>query len=205
MSCDLCRVFRRVLIRFSCLERPRRQLFFDIERVFLNYASWNAYHSFVVPYSIRVDEFTTPKTNTFTVPALHSFLLSHTHSDHIIGLNAKSFGSLIICSIDSKAMLLRHETFRSRDLKEKEYQQGPTRTFSHLKGDYLAPSSSADGIRSGSVDLLVSFHVFDFGFPFIGRLSPRERYGCMYRHRSRYPQTRLLQSLYWMPITVQVL
>ncbi|KLO11494.1 hypothetical protein SCHPADRAFT_891560 [Schizopora paradoxa] len=110
------------------------------------------YNSFVQEYLIRVDEFTTPKSNAFVVPALH--LLTHTHSDHIIGLNAKSFGSLIICSIDSKAMLLRHETFRSRALKENDFQPESTRTFSHLKGDYLAPSSTSDGVRSGSVDLL---------------------------------------------------
>ncbi|KAL5482499.1 hypothetical protein ACEPAI_9093 [Sanghuangporus weigelae] len=89
------------------------------------------YNSFVKPYPIRVDEFSVPRDGSLTVAALH--LLTHTHSDHIIGLNAKSFGSIIICSWDAKEMLLRHETYQARFLREEEYVFEKQRTFEHLK------------------------------------------------------------------------
>ncbi|KAL5501731.1 hypothetical protein ACEPAH_8991 [Sanghuangporus vaninii] len=89
------------------------------------------YNSFVKPYPIRVDEFSVPRDGSLTVAALH--LLTHTHSDHIIGLNARSFGSIIICSWDAKEMLLRHETYQARFLREEEYVFEKQRTFEHLK------------------------------------------------------------------------
>ncbi|KAF8191441.1 beta-lactamase-like protein [Mycena galopus ATCC 62051] len=108
------------------------------------------YNSFIVPYRIRVDEF----TNSFgqeMVPALH--LLSHTHSDHITGLQAKSFGYTIICSHDAKEMLLRHEVYAERSLREHEYRAETTRTYSHLKVDPLIyPDGST--YYTGSRDLL---------------------------------------------------
>jgi glyoxylase-like metal-dependent hydrolase (beta-lactamase superfamily II) len=89
------------------------------------------YHSFIPPYPIRVDEFTDPKNEEIRVPALH--LLTHTHSDHVIGLNAKSFGGTIVCSIDAKEMLLRHETYTSRYKYDQDYQSEKNKTYSHLK------------------------------------------------------------------------
>ncbi|KAF7359244.1 DNA cross-link repair 1A protein [Mycena sanguinolenta] len=108
------------------------------------------YNSFIVPYRIRVDEFTN-SVGQEMVPALH--LLSHTHSDHITGLQAKSFGYTIICSHDAKEMLLRHEVYAERSLHEHEYRAEATRTYSHLKVDPLVyPDGSM--YYTGSRDLL---------------------------------------------------
>ncbi|KAF7321032.1 DRMBL domain-containing protein [Mycena chlorophos] len=108
------------------------------------------YHSFVKPYHIRVDEFTaTPDVDT--VPFLH--LLTHTHSDHIVGLQAKSFGYTVVCSQDAKEMLLRHEVYKERAFFEQEYRAEATRTYSHLKVDPLIqPDGSV--VYEGSRDLL---------------------------------------------------
>ncbi|KAJ7457182.1 hypothetical protein B0H11DRAFT_1925119 [Mycena galericulata] len=108
------------------------------------------YNSFVAPYRIRVDEFAN-SVGQEMVPALH--LLSHTHSDHINGLQAKSFGYTVICSHDAKEMLLRHEVFLERSLHEHEYRAETTRTYSHLKVDPLIyPDGSM--YYTGSRDLL---------------------------------------------------
>ncbi|KAJ7154125.1 hypothetical protein C8R46DRAFT_1041872 [Mycena filopes] len=108
------------------------------------------YNSFVLPYRIRVDEFSN-SVGQERVPALH--LLSHTHSDHITGLQAKSFGYTVICSHDAKEMLLRHEVYAERSLHEHEYRAEATRTFSHLKVDPLIyPDGSM--YYTGSRDLL---------------------------------------------------
>ncbi|KAJ7020326.1 beta-lactamase-like protein, partial [Mycena alexandri] len=108
------------------------------------------YSSFVLPYRIRVDEFSN-SVGQEMVPALH--LLSHTHSDHITGLQAKSFGYTVICSHDAKEMLLRHEVYAERSLHEHEYRAEATRTYSHLKVDPLIyPDGSM--YYTGSRDLL---------------------------------------------------
>jgi len=105
------------------------------------------FDSFAQPYDIRVDAFNSlPDRKT---PSLH--LLTHTHSDHITGLSAKSFASRIICSHDAKVMLLRHEVYNERSLFEQELRAEKVRTFAHLK------VSTRDGdIRfHGERDLLV--------------------------------------------------
>lgn len=95
-----------------------------------------------------------PRDGSLTIAALH--LLTHTHSDHIIGLNAKSFGSVVICSGDAKEMLLRHETYQARFLREEEYVIEKQRTFEHLK--YKAqPSSKAQSDLRKNYDLIVSY------------------------------------------------
>lgn len=111
------------------------------------------YDSFVFPYHIRVDDFANTATLR-TIPALH--LLSHTHSDHINGLSAKSFASVVFCSRDAKEMLLRHEVYAERALKESELRAENVRTYQHLKVD---PRRMDDGTvyYHGSRDLLVSF------------------------------------------------
>jgi DNA cross-link repair 1C protein len=91
--------------------------------------------SFLCPYRIRVDDFTTPRDASYETPAL--FLLSHTHSDHTTGLSAKSFGSRIICSVDSKHMLLNYEPAADRIAFDNGIKSGKTRTFSHLSTDSL--------------------------------------------------------------------
>ncbi|KAG6872838.1 hypothetical protein C0995_006008 [Termitomyces sp. Mi166 len=107
------------------------------------------FNSFVLPYRIRVDNFTSNTGDN--PPALH--LLTHTHSDHIVGLSAQSFGCKIICSRDAKEMLLRHEVYAERELHDQNYRPQRTRTFAHLKVD---PTVGPDGTVSylGSRDLL---------------------------------------------------
>ena len=109
------------------------------------------YNSFILPYRIRVDHFTASASQD-CAPSLH--LLTHTHSDHIGGLSAQSFGYKVICSRDAKEMLLRHEVYAERELLQLEFRTEKTRTFSHLKVD---PLRFPDGTMYyvGSRDLLV--------------------------------------------------
>jgi hypothetical protein len=109
-------------------------------------------HGFIPPFPIRVDQFSASPGLT-AVPALH--LLSHTHSDHIVGLSANSFASTIICSTDAKQMLLRHELYGDRFLRDVDLRDEArlSRTFGHLK----VPPFLKDGERGFSAgrDLLV--------------------------------------------------
>jgi DNA cross-link repair 1C protein len=109
------------------------------------------YNSFVLPYRIRVDDFGQSTTGDCAA-ALH--LLTHTHSDHTNGLSAQSFGYTVICSKDSKEMLLRHEVYAERKLREMDLRAKNTRTYGHLKVD---PQTRPDGTMyyTGSRDLLV--------------------------------------------------
>lgn len=111
------------------------------------------YGSFVAPYRIRVDDFTTLPSESNGTPLLH--LLTHTHSDHINGLSAKSFGYKVYCSYDAKVMILKHEVYGERELHTMELRTEKIRTYSHLKVD---PLQDADGrlYFKGSRDLLVS-------------------------------------------------
>ncbi|KAH6915130.1 beta-lactamase-like protein [Coprinopsis sp. MPI-PUGE-AT-0042] len=106
------------------------------------------YSSVIYPYRIRVDDFA---SNVQPPPLLH--LLTHTHSDHVNGLAAKSFGHNVYCSADSKEILLRHEVYAEREYRQLNLRAEKVRTFSHLKVDPLVGS---DGTRSylGSRDLL---------------------------------------------------
>ncbi|KAL6308244.1 hypothetical protein BKA93DRAFT_868915 [Sparassis latifolia] len=96
-------------------------------------------HSFIAPYNIRVDDFAS-SPDIMTTPAL--YLLTHTHADHVNGLSARSFSSTIICSRDAKEMLLRHEVYAERTLKDMELRVENVRTFSHLK---VNPRKMDDG------------------------------------------------------------
>ncbi|KDR81002.1 hypothetical protein GALMADRAFT_153374 [Galerina marginata CBS 339.88] len=110
------------------------------------------YNSFVLPYRIRVDDFASSTSlDPEDSPLLH--LLTHTHSDHINGLSAKSFGLKVYCSYDAKEMLLRHEVYAERELLALELRADKIRTYSHLKVD---PLVQPDGRRyyNGSRDLL---------------------------------------------------
>jgi DNA cross-link repair 1C protein len=111
------------------------------------------YHSYILPYRIRVDDFATPvDQDPRTAPLLH--LLTHTHSDHINGLSAKSFGYKVYCSEDAKQMLLRHEVYAERELQALELRSEKIQTYSHLRVD---PLLYPDGTiyYTGSRDLLV--------------------------------------------------
>ena len=115
------------------------------------------YNAFVLPYPIRVDQFTELDTLT-PKPLLH--LLTHTHSDHVVGLSSKSFGYPVICSHDAKNMLLRHEVYGERALYDCGEEEGEgvrsekVRMFGHLKVGSSA--SGTKGIGAGYRDLLVS-------------------------------------------------
>jgi hypothetical protein len=110
------------------------------------------YNSFVLPYSIRVDEFTQLPSDYPIVPTLH--LLTHTHSDHVAGLSSRSFGYRVICSPDAKEMLLRHEVYAERYLYQQEMRSEKQRTFAHLKIDPLK-QPNGQTYYNGSRDLLV--------------------------------------------------
>ncbi|KAF8194687.1 hypothetical protein BJ912DRAFT_1141510 [Pholiota molesta] len=109
------------------------------------------YNSFAAPYRIRVDDFTTLSPDSNQSPLLH--LLTHTHTDHINGLSAKTFGYKVYCSQDAKAMLLKHEVYAERELHTMALRAEKIRTYSHLKVD---PMQSLDGnmYYTGSRDLL---------------------------------------------------
>lgn len=109
------------------------------------------YHGFILPYPIRVDEFTCLPSDYPVAPKLH--LLTHTHSDHVHGLSSKSFGHIVVCSQDAKHMLLRHEVFDERNMFERGERAEKRRTFKHLR---VAPLKRKDGtVEHGGRDLLV--------------------------------------------------
>lgn len=111
------------------------------------------YNAFVRPYRIRVDDFATPANSTpATAPFLH--LLTHTHTDHLNGLSAKSFGYKVYCSHDAKEMLLRHQVYAERHLDTNQLRAEKIRTFTHLR---IKPQRYLDGTTQyhGSRDLLV--------------------------------------------------
>jgi hypothetical protein len=106
------------------------------------------YASFALPYPIRVDCFTCTAhlPTPYRTPAL--YLLTHSHTDHIVGLSSKSFAAQVVCSPDTKEMLLRHEIHLER--AKKDAGEVATRTFAHLK------------VEGGAIsrDLLVSARAF---------------------------------------------
>lgn len=89
------------------------------------------YASFALPYPIRVDCFTCTDhlPAPYNTPAL--YLLTHSHTDHILGLSSKSFAARIVCSPDTKEMILRHEV--SLERAKKDAGEVATRTFAHLR------------------------------------------------------------------------
>ena len=56
-------------------------------------------------------------------------------ADDILGPSAKSFASTIICSPDAKQMLLRHELYNERLLRDVDLRDEArlSRTFGHFK------------------------------------------------------------------------
>ena len=116
------------------------------------------YNAFIPPYPIRVDDFTDPSSSTHTFSGRQKtaslYLLTHTHTDHLMGLSARSFGQTVVCSHDTKEMLLRHEVYAERALRDAELRAENVRTFAHLK---VEPQRMEDGSMdyTGSRDLLV--------------------------------------------------
>ncbi|KAH0826269.1 hypothetical protein J3R83DRAFT_5739 [Lanmaoa asiatica] len=110
-----------------------------LSRVILMMPVGAPYHSFALPYPIRVDSFTDTIDDLpppYNRPPLH--LLTHTHSDHIAGLASKSFAYRVICSPDAKEMLLRHEVYAERSFHDHDYRAEKKKTFGHLKVDPTA-------------------------------------------------------------------
>lgn len=113
------------------------------------------FHSLIREFPfIRVDAFTDIPEIKNTRPKLH--LLTHAHTDHIVGLQAKSFDQPIICSRDTKEILLRLELYKERALHAREFRAEKQRAYRHLK---VEPRVNADGqiYYQGSKDLLVRF------------------------------------------------
>ncbi|KAI0335707.1 hypothetical protein GY45DRAFT_1267000 [Cubamyces sp. BRFM 1775] len=122
------------------------------------------YNAFIPPYPIRVDDFSSPSPSASTspkdtqAPNVGLYLLTHTHTDHLNGLAAKSFGQTIVCSYDAKEMLLRHEVYAERALRDMDLRAQNIRTFAHLK---VEPQRLEDGSVDyvGSRDLLRATHL----------------------------------------------
>ncbi|KAG8855354.1 hypothetical protein FRB91_002329 [Serendipita sp. 411] len=95
--------------------------------------SGTPYYSFLRPYPIRVDAFATPVDPDFVPPALH--LLTHTHTDHIVGLSSRTFGGVVVCSQVAKDMLLRWEPIAERVKFDTGEIPTRNRPCSHLKID----------------------------------------------------------------------
>ncbi|EED83235.1 predicted protein [Postia placenta Mad-698-R] len=108
------------------------------------------FDSFIPPYPIKVDNFCA-SYGSKPPSALH--LLTHTHTDHLYGLSARSFSGQVICSRDAKEMLLRHEVYGERALKDQDIRAEKTRTFAHLK---VEPRVMQDGtlLFEGARDLI---------------------------------------------------
>ncbi|OJT12075.1 Protein artemis [Trametes pubescens] len=114
------------------------------------------YNAFIPPYPIRVDDFSTPSsssTNESQTPAVGLYLLTHTHTDHLNGLTARSFGQTVVCSHDAKEMLLRHEVYAERALRDMDLRAENVRSYAHLR---IEPQRMEDGSMNyaGSRDLL---------------------------------------------------
>lgn len=110
----------------------------------------SAFCGYIPPYpEIRVDSFSDSINSPF--PPAKLYLLSHTHSDHIQGLDAKSFGQPVVCSEDSKRMLLLGERASDRIAFDNGDICDRRRPWSHLKAKARKGDST-----SISRDLLVS-------------------------------------------------
>jgi hypothetical protein len=116
---------------------------------------------------IRVDCFTSPSplrphllpsdpTNTdapwVKAPNARLYLLTHVHTDHLTGLS-DSFTGHIICSPDSKRMLLRLEA----EIERERLDDG-TREQRMLKYNGLRKRTVGQGKLQRVVDTIVRFH-----------------------------------------------
>lgn len=157
------------------------------------------YHGFILPYSIRVDEFTGLPPDYPVAAKL--YLLTHTHSDHLLGLSSKSFGCTVVCSEDAKQMLLRHEVFDERSMFEHGTRAEKRRTFKHLK---VSPLRRKDGtVEHGGRDLLVRTLPRKFSLRQLSR-NPSDRFPFAPPQSSISVGRMLCPSRPWMLITALV-
>ena len=127
---------------------------------FVNMPTGAPYQGHVPPYpAIRVDAFSVPREGNYHVAHLH--LLTHTHSDHIMGLESTSFGQLVVCSQDAKNMLLRAEKYPDRIAFDQKRISSEVRPWAHLR------TQSRTGKKTELVrDLLVRvFYISVSNFP----------------------------------------
>ncbi|KZT51312.1 hypothetical protein CALCODRAFT_477336 [Calocera cornea HHB12733] len=102
---------------------------------------------------ILVDLFCVPPPpNPQVAPAL--YLLSHTHVDHIRGLDSPTFCGKVVCSADAKEMILRMETAKDRVDFDRGAREQKIRRWAKLK---VGPSKR-DGrlVWEGTRDLLTA-------------------------------------------------
>jgi ribonuclease BN (tRNA processing enzyme) len=86
------------------------------------------FDSTIPPYKfIRVDKFT---SNVSRKPALH--LLTHCHSDHLLGLDSRAFNSIVLCSDDTKRLVLNTESYSGRSLYDNRLVASKKRLYKHL-------------------------------------------------------------------------
>lgn len=151
---------------------------------------------------IRVDSFTDPhprsapwtlphpddpKHAPTTPPNAQLYLLTHVHSDHLIGLR-DAFVGRILCSPDTKRMLLRLESEKDKD----HYHHG-IREVKKRKYEGLCARQGPNGI----VDYIVSP-------PLGGMLTTTRKRSIPESQMSLiWAWGRRCASLSWMPITVQ--
>jgi len=112
------------------------------------------FHSFIRPYPIRVDAFATPaNAPDYQAPSLH--LLTHTHTDHLVGLSSNKFGAIVVCSPAAKEMLLNLEPTHERIAYDKGLRRDRLRPYANLRID---PIKTKDGKMDYTYarDLLVS-------------------------------------------------
>ena len=152
-------------------------------------------NAFIPPYPIRVDQFTDPSSSTYPFSGREKnaslYLLTHTHTDHLMGLSARSFAQTVVCSYDAKEMLLRHEVYTERALRDAELRAENVRTFTHLR---VEPQRMDDGnvdyacsrdllVRSGPVDFILlvvdrrNVHTARHASPHSNTLRPEQRGG----------------------------
>ncbi|ORX34745.1 beta-lactamase-like protein [Kockovaella imperatae] len=108
---------------------------------------------------IRVDCFTEPKGGPYLIPSINEdrslgpliqapraqvFLLTHVHSDHLTGLKGDNFHGQIICTPDSKRMLLKLQAE-----KERKYMASGIKEENKLKYSKLAREKreTVDGVQ----------------------------------------------------------
>lgn len=97
---------------------------------------------------IRVDCFTSPRGTPWLIPSpddsndlrpaprAQLFLLTHVHSDHLLGLS-DNFTGRIVCSHDTKRMLLRLEAERERSALAKGVKEQAKRKYDGLRARVL--------------------------------------------------------------------
>ncbi|KDQ20968.1 hypothetical protein BOTBODRAFT_84904, partial [Botryobasidium botryosum FD-172 SS1] len=128
----------------------------------------SAYCGHIPPYpEIRIDSFADSAASPF--PPAKLYLLTHTHSDHIQGLDAKSFGQPVVCSEDAKRMLILGERVADRiafdkgDISERKKPWGHLKTRAR-RGDQSSISRDLLAEATTALVQLMAFLPFDTKF-----------------------------------------